>query len=119
MYATRPKRTTNMVSQANRGDFDHITRLIDDSFTRPADARLYRRIFIEERNGAWLSVLKRAFDADHAVVGVGGAHLPGTRGLLALLAKNGYTTTPINLPSSPPDGQPLQPLTVGKTIDEQ
>lgn len=109
----------DLVGAFNRGDFDHITRLIDDSFKRPADARLYKRILIDERNVAWLPALKRAFDAGHAVVGVGAAHLPGPHGLLALLAKDGYTVTPINLPPSPLDVQPVKASTMKKTIDEQ
>ena len=44
----------DLVGAFNRDDLDHLKRLIDDSFKRPDDARLFKRIRIDDRNVAWL-----------------------------------------------------------------
>jgi len=59
------------------------------------DAAVYRRIIIDERNVEWLPALKRAFDIDDAVVGVGAAHLAGAHDLLTLQARDRYIAEPI------------------------
>jgi uncharacterized protein YbaP (TraB family) len=86
----------------NRGDFDHVAHLIDASYSSADDAALFRRTMIDERNAEWLPALKHAFDQGHAVIGVGAAHLPGERGILALLAKDGYNVTSIRLAAQAP-----------------
>lgn len=93
----------------NRGDFDHVVRLIDGGYSSADDSALLRRTMIDERNAEWLPALEHTFDQGHAVIGVGAAHLPGERGILASLAKDGYNVTPIRLAVQAP-AQSLNPV---------
>ena len=67
------------------------------ALTDPADAELYYRVMVRERNEAWVPVLRPYLDEGNAVVLVGAAHLPGARGLVSLLSQAGYTVKPIQL----------------------
>lgn len=49
------------------------------------------------RNAAWLPVIRTAADTHpDVVVAVGAAHLPGVNGVLNLLARDGWTLTPLD-----------------------
>ncbi len=48
------------------------------------------------RNSAWAAQLATILQQEPTFVVVGAGHLPGEKGLLALLRKAGYTVTPVN-----------------------
>jgi uncharacterized protein YbaP (TraB family) len=54
------------------------------------------RLILDDRNLAWLKVMKAAIEAEtRNLIVVGAAHLPGTRGVLALLDRAGYGVRPL------------------------
>jgi uncharacterized protein YbaP (TraB family) len=58
-----------------------------------AEVDAYDERGLYSRTRAWVPQLEPIFDRGDAFVAVGLAHLQGDRGLLALLAKDGYTVT--------------------------
>jgi uncharacterized protein YbaP (TraB family) len=46
------------------------------------------------RNQNWVAKLKNLLPAKSLLVAVGAGHLPGIKGLINLLRKEGYTVTP-------------------------
>ncbi|GMQ27434.1 TraB/GumN family protein [Algoriphagus confluentis] len=55
----------------------------------------YRDLILDSRNRAWIPILEREMANQSAFVAVGGGHLGGENGVIALLRKQGYTVTPI------------------------
>lgn len=87
-----------IVDALNRGDFAAIARVVDSGYRDPADAALFHKVMVQERNSAWMPPLRQYLDEGHAVVVVGAAHLPGTDGLISLLREAGYRVKPVELP---------------------
>lgn len=52
---------------------------------------------LTERNAAWMPIIEKNIAAKPTFIGVGGAHLGGSTGLLRLLKARGYKLTPIRL----------------------
>lgn len=63
-------------------------------FTDAELDRLDQRL-VFERNADWIPKLERIMDGGGAFIAVGAAHLPGSRGVIALLAARGYRTARI------------------------
>jgi uncharacterized protein len=55
----------------------------------------YEDILLTNRNHNWVVKLKKLFPNKSLVVAVGAGHLPGDKGLINLLRKEGYTVTPV------------------------
>ncbi|MBN3779998.1 hypothetical protein G3O06_20910 [Burkholderia sp. Ac-20345] len=83
----------------NRGDYDALRAQVLESFGSPQAAADYGRHMVDERNAAWIPVLRRVLDDGAAVVVVGAMHFPGPTGLIALLRREGYTVDNINWPA--------------------
>jgi uncharacterized protein YbaP (TraB family) len=52
-------------------------------------------ILLYNRNKNWVKQLKTIMQAEPVFVAVGAAHLVGTKGLIALLKKEGYKVKPL------------------------
>ena len=74
-----------------RGDLDMLDSLERISFNSPA----YTERFLYERNKIQANSIDTLLKQHSIFVGVGAAHLPGTKGVIELLRKKGYTLRPI------------------------
>lgn len=52
-------------------------------------------ILLDNRNKNWVELLKKIMQKEPVFVAVGAGHLPGDKGLISLLKKEGYTVRPI------------------------
>jgi uncharacterized protein YbaP (TraB family) len=52
-------------------------------------------ILLYHRNRNWVNKLKTLMPEKSLLVAVGAGHLPGEKGLISLLRKEGYTVTPV------------------------
>ena len=52
-------------------------------------------IFLYNRNENWVAKLKSIFASKSVLVAVGAGHLPGEKGVINLLRKQGYIVTPV------------------------
>jgi len=52
-------------------------------------------ILLYHRNNNWVKKIKPILPAKSLVIAVGAGHLPGEKGLISLLRKEGYTVTPV------------------------
>jgi uncharacterized protein len=81
-----------MVETYKKQDLDRLyTMVVSDS---TADSE-FNETFIYKRNFSWIPVIEKRIQEYSCFIAVGGAHLPGLNGLLALLRKQGYTISPI------------------------
>ena len=55
----------------------------------------YEDILLNNRNRNWVAKLKTILKDKSLVIAVGAGHLPGDKGLINLLRKEGYTVTPV------------------------
>lgn len=55
----------------------------------------YRDLILDSRNKAWIPIMEKEMANQSVFVAVGGGHLGGENGVIALLRKQGYTVTPI------------------------
>jgi hypothetical protein len=85
------------VAALNTGDYEDILTALNALAETPADAEIYYKLMVTERNRAWMPNLTRYLDEGQAFVNVGAAHLPGPQGLIALLRSRGYRVEPILL----------------------
>ncbi|MBV9963516.1 MAG: TraB/GumN family protein, partial [Parafilimonas sp.] len=74
-----------------RGDLDLLDSLERISFNSPA----YIDKFLYERNKIQANSIDTLIKQHSIFVGVGAAHLPGSKGVIELLRKKGYTLRPI------------------------
>ena len=51
---------------------------------------------IYERNANWVEELKKITPSTSVLVAVGAGHLPGEKGVISLLKKEGFTVVPVN-----------------------
>lgn len=84
------------------GKYDAIVAILRRNSESPADADLYYKLLVADRNRAWMPRLMRHLDEGNAFVNVGAGHLGGPEGLIALLRASGYTVEPIMLPAGGP-----------------
>ena len=96
------KQLSKIVDALNTGDYLAISTIVAGTFETPSDAATFDRIMVQERNQAWIPVLRPYLDAGHAVIVVGAGHLAGKDGLIALLVKAGYTLEPVALRTNQP-----------------
>lgn len=69
-------------------------RLTGTSFlSRPASTEE----LLDKRNLQWLSVMEKALGRGKTFFAFGAAHLAGTKGIISLLRKKGYTVSPVML----------------------
>jgi uncharacterized protein YbaP (TraB family) len=74
---------------------------MDDDMRKDLEESGYTRAEIEsideqmvyKRNASWIPKLEKLFKQDKVFVAVGADHLSGPRGVVALLAKRGFTVT--------------------------
>ena len=55
----------------------------------------YMDLLLYGRNRKWVNKMKELLPEKSLLFAVGAGHLPGEKGLITLLRKNGYTVTPI------------------------
>ena len=55
----------------------------------------YNKLFLDNRNKAWIPKIKKFIHDKPTFIAVGAAHLPGKMGVIRLMQKAGYTMTPI------------------------
>jgi len=67
------------------------------SFIQKDNSLPNSRIFLEERNIRWISLMKNMMSKQKVFFAVGAAHLAGPEGLIELLIKEGYELNPIKL----------------------
>ena len=75
-------------------DFDGIGRFIERNRESPVARRAAERL-VYARNEDWAEKLKTILPEGEVFIAVGAGHLPGERGLLNLLRRQGYTVTPV------------------------
>jgi uncharacterized protein YbaP (TraB family) len=76
-------------------------RFIPDISRSDAEAlfNMTEAALLSERNEAWIPVIEAAaLDHDRIMVAAGAAHLPGDKGILALLEARGWTITALDQP---------------------
>lgn len=89
-----------VVVALNMGNYADIIQTLRDRAPSAAEADLYLKLLVTDRNHAWMPALAKYLDGGNAVVNVGGAHLPGPDGLIALLRQRGYQVLPTVVPAS-------------------
>lgn len=85
----------------NAGDVDRAIDILDSTDGSVEEQALVRDIIVNQRNALWRQPLERFFDQPGTVVVVGMAHLPGEQGLLAMLRRDGFAVSPIEVPAGP------------------
>jgi uncharacterized protein len=81
-----------MVKIYKQQDLEKLyTMVVNDSTT---DSEFNEK-FIFKRNSEWIPIIENRIKDYSCFIAVGGAHLPGENGVLALLRKQGYTISPI------------------------
>jgi uncharacterized protein len=88
----------------DRGVYDEILQALRDLAANAADANIFYELMVADRNRSWMPTLMRYLDEGNAFVNVGAAHLPGPKGLVALLRETGYKVEPISLPQDGAQG---------------
>lgn len=73
---------------------DEIAKLTDAD---NKDYPLFNQLLITERNASWIPRLEKIVSTGGSFVAVGAGHLPGKKGIIELLQKQGYTVTPISM----------------------
>lgn len=75
---------------------DQDLKKLGDMITK-SDAGMmqYQDVLLNNRNRNWVTKLKTILKDKAVVVAVGAGHLPGEKGLINLLRKEGYTVTPV------------------------
>jgi uncharacterized protein YbaP (TraB family) len=63
-----------------------------------AELALMEKLMMDDRNTAWIPVIESAAEKGPLVVAFGALHLSGEKGVLNLLAQNGWTLAPMELP---------------------
>ena len=76
-----------------RQDLETLQQLVEESEGESSPEELDRMIY--DRNRRWAETLAPVFADAPSFVVVGAGHLPGDRGLLALLREKGYTVEPV------------------------
>lgn len=76
-----------------RGDLD----LMDSLDRKQETSLVFREKFLYQRNVIQANSMDSIMRRNPLFVGVGAAHLPGTRGVIELLRKKGYTLRPIRM----------------------
>jgi uncharacterized protein YbaP (TraB family) len=73
-------------------DLEKLGRLISQN---EDGMMLYEDILLNNRNRNWVTKLKTLLPGKPLVIAVGAGHLPGNKGVINLLRKEGFTVTPV------------------------
>lgn len=83
----------------DRGDYAKLKDLFIESFNNPEHVDEFIAVMVDWRNAEWMPRLSRYVTAGNALIVVGAMHLPGDRGLINLLRKEGFQVDSLMLPS--------------------
>ncbi|MBS1933673.1 MAG: TraB/GumN family protein [Bacteroidetes bacterium] len=93
---TQYKKMTDTLAMAYKQQdlqrIDELTTKEDPSMSNYMDLMLY------DRNRKWVRELKKIMIEKPVLIAVGAGHLPGQKGVINLLKKNGYKVTPVKNP---------------------
>jgi hypothetical protein len=93
----QPKQELAQLTKAYQGgDLDGVKKLLFEPDRVKLYPDFYKKLFYD-RNARWTPKLTAMLAKDDAFVAVGLGHLIGEKGLLAVLAKQGYKVTPLPL----------------------
>ncbi|HYM93730.1 MAG TPA: TraB/GumN family protein [Chitinophagaceae bacterium] len=79
----------NAYKDQNLDKLEQLTKQSDIGMSNYADVLLYNR------NRNWVKKLKTLLPEKSLMIAVGAGHLPGEKGVINLLRKEGYTVTPV------------------------
>ena|SRR5579871_4875813 len=95
--STQYKKMTDTLALAYKQQdlqrIDELTTKEDPSMSNYMDLMLY------DRNRKWIRELKKIMIEKSVLIAVGAGHLPGEKGVINLLKKNGYKVTPVKNPA--------------------
>ena len=78
-------------------EYAKLLSLQHGSATAEADFARFEQALLTDRNRAWADRVEAEMVGKSALIAVGAGHLPGENGLLNLLARRGFTITPLEL----------------------
>ena len=82
-----------LIAAYSKGDLEKLVEITEDSeIGMDADSK---EKLINERNASWAETLKTEIPEKSVLVAVGAGHLPGEKGLLALLKNLGFQVEPV------------------------
>lgn len=82
-----------LIAAYSKGDLEKLVEITEDSeIGMDADSK---EKLINERNASWAKTLKTEIPEKSVLVAVGAGHLPGEKGLLALLKNLGFQVEPV------------------------
>ncbi len=91
--ATSAEKVKELAAAYLKGDLTTLNALITDPATGmtadEADKLIYRR------NADWVEFLIGALPTSSMLIAVGAGHLPGEKGIIALLQKAGFNVSPV------------------------
>lgn len=82
------KEFAQMVKAYKEQDVEGLLKLMDES---ELEFEGYEDLLLSNRNAAWIPVIQKAMQDKTTFFAVGAAHLGGSKGVLQLLRKQGYT----------------------------
>ena len=82
----------DMVALYKKQDLAGLLKLMDNS---EWDFNGYEDILLANRNASWIPLMENAMQEKATFFAVGAGHLGGSKGVLELLAKKGYTVTAV------------------------
>lgn len=108
-YKIQAKQLVDYIDSVKTGadeskEFDELVKAYKDedldkleALTKESDIGMssYADILLYNRNRNWVKKLKNIFPEKSVVIAVGAGHLPGEKGVINLLRKEGYTVTPV------------------------
>ena len=74
------------------GDLSEMLSIIEDPTFGSSEGT---ERLINKRNANWVRVMAGLLPTASVLIAVGAGHLPGDKGLISLLRKEGYTVTPV------------------------
>lgn len=84
---------SEMMKAYKAQDLDKLSSLISDS---DESMMQYEDVLLFNRNRNWVEKLRTLLKDKSLVIAVGAGHLPGEKGVISLLRKEGYTITPVS-----------------------
>lgn len=82
-----------MMKAYREQDLEKLSGLMSES---DKDMMQYEDILLNNRNRNWVMKLKTLLKDKSLVIAVGAGHLPGSKGVIELLRKEGYKVTPVD-----------------------
>jgi uncharacterized protein YbaP (TraB family) len=72
-----------------------LNKILDITSRYDHEIAQYTELLLYKRNRSWVDKLKTLLPARSLLIAVGAGHLPGEKGVIQLLRKEGYTVTPV------------------------